>query len=370
MTQLMGTYSGMVPRLLLPREAALGWKTRTQWDAARKAASMPFSPRSDGEDLPELSTFTSKGAHGFAMHYRLGAVGWLPSPTGGVLVCWLNATDKGTGELPTAKLAALVARLAARQWRLDEHRVRGAGRHVLAYRPYVKRDLGTDWLELELALGMYEVHTTSLQKTALGKFRFVRLTRLGEQAVAAEVKPPTAAERARARLLTKRAKALKWAATDGGPLICMQESARMLWTGDADGDYERACTGALFRILAIGKTQAIVLGYSNGTTWLELGKGRGMLVQVLASNSVEQMLELALVTAAKPGWKRVGSLDVGDGALRIQDAYSPGRAPEHRVVRFTVPRGRYLVEIRPNIATSLSAQIAPVRLTKQRDARR
>ncbi|MDQ3369924.1 MAG: hypothetical protein M3680_31280 [Myxococcota bacterium] len=52
-------------------------------------------------------------------------------------------------------------------------------------------------------------------------------------------------------------------------------------------------------------------------------------------------------------------------ALRIQDALSPGKAPEHPVARFTLRRGTYLVEQLPRIASSEGAQIVPVRLTKQ-----
>ncbi len=279
MTQFTG--NGNVPRMLLPREAALKWNKK-QWDAAREAAQMPFAPMGGAnEDQPDFTTFTFKGANGLAAHYRFGTAGWVPTATGGVVVCWLDASRYGTGERPTPKLAKLIGAVPAKKWKPAAMRLRAIGKHVLAFHPFEKRDLGSWWIELELAPGDYEVHIAAAQKTAIGVFAFVRLTRIGMQAAAPEVKRQTTAERTAFRALAKQAKTLKWADTEGGPLVCLQDAARKLWTGDGP-DYDRACKGALFKLLDVGKTQALVLGYPNATTWLALGKGSGMIVQGIA----------------------------------------------------------------------------------------
>lgn len=368
MTKLIGTNGAILPRLLVPREVALKWKDDKAWDVARGAARMPFAPKGNPDDQPRYSSFAVKGAPGFAIHYAFGAVGFVASPTGGVFVCWVDSWKKGTGELPSEKLTKLIGSVPAKKWRADSMRVRGIGSHALSYCEWDETALGYSWLDVDLPVGDYELHTIAPHKTPLGTLAYFRLTRVGAQAAAPTVVKTPPAEKKRDRELAKRAKTLKWGETDGGPLICMQDAVAKQWTGGEDdgGDYDRACKPkALCHLLGVGKTKAIVLGYPNDTTWLELGKGRGLLVQALAANSPGQMLELALATADKPGWKKVGTLDVGDGKLRIQDALSPGKAPEHPVARFTLPRGTYLVEQLPRIASSEGAQIVPVRLTKQ-----
>lgn len=354
MIQLVGTYSAL-PRLVMPVAVISRWKKDVDWTAPR-AAAKKASP---------IGKVKVGDAEGFALDAALGAVGWVPTASGGVFVGWIDATLSGTGQLPAAALASQIAAVTTRRWRRNGIRVTGRNYHALAYQPLAAGMRGLEWLDVDLPAGEYDVDTVAPHKTALGKLAYVRLTRVGETASAPDAYQPSPAQRMQARELKQRARKLRWANTEGGPFLCVPEELAKAWLGATGGDYDRACAvKSDAGLITVGDGTGIVLGYPNSTTWIETGRGNGLITQAIMSNSDEQVLELALETAAQAGWKPIGTLDVGSGKLRIQDACSTGASPEHGKVTFNVPRGTYRAEQRR--AESLGAGVSMVRLRRAR----
>ncbi|MBA3461239.1 MAG: hypothetical protein H0T46_14845 [Deltaproteobacteria bacterium] len=139
---------------------------------------------------------------------------------------------------------------------------------------------------------------------------------------------------------------LGFAASEGGPLIAMSESALADWQGTDTDDYDRACD-ASFGLIDVGASRALALDNPDSGAFVARPYG-ALIVRWVGGDDAAMLLTAAFAIPDESYEDVEGLLPHDGGRLVMFDAAE--RGPEHLAaasVTIELPAGRYGVRVCP-----------------------
>lgn len=145
---------------------------------------------------------------------------------------------------------------------------------------------------------------------------------------------------------------LVFAASEGGPLIAMSESALPGWHGafDAAGvpidgsDYDRACDVS-FALIDVGSTQALALDNPDSGTFIPRPDG-ALIVRWIGAHDAATLISAALAIPPDRYQDLEGELPHDGGRLVMFDAAARGLAiAAEPIASIELAAGRYAVRV-------------------------
>ena len=139
---------------------------------------------------------------------------------------------------------------------------------------------------------------------------------------------------------------LRFAASGGGPLIAMSESALGDWQGSDTDDYERACD-ASFGLVDVGSRRALALDNPDSGAFVARGDGL-LIVRWVGADDPAMLLSAAFAVPDEAYQDVDGELPHDGGRLVMFDAAV--RGADHTTaesVTIELPAGTYKVRVCP-----------------------